>query len=263
MKKYQVQLKDFNGDVIKEYTYEDTTDNARLQDIIKDIESEDAQDNFSVQVQAIEEVSESYVEDEPGKYTIWSASDLVESKDQIPLVKIETDEEGKLAAVAIGSDAFDTESHDMAQKVIDYAYAHGKTDPKDILVRIDKTLNHADPFFSVELDRSVTNSGYELLAAQTLRTLRDDLKAYVSNTKNPTEQGLVDKYAELTGVDYYTDKVIDKDQYKTILGLQGKKSDIFSYEKPDENAYMIRLKNLTEDLIEKVLLKEDPKFYER
>lgn len=208
------------------------------------------------------DVAESYVEDEPGKYTVWSASDLVESKDQIPLVKIETTDEGKLQAIAIGDDEFDKESHKIAQNVIDYAYNHGKTNPKDILVRIDKTLNHADPFFSVEFDRKVTNTGYELLAAQTLRTLRDDLKAVV-NTKGASEQAIVDKYAELTGVDYYTDKVIDREQYKTILGLQGKKDDRFSYEKPDENAYMIRLKDLAENLIEKVLLKEDPDFYKR
>lgn len=196
------------------------------------------------------DVAESYVEDEPGKYTFWSASDLVESKDQIPLVKIETTDEGKLQAIAIGDDEFDKESHKIAQNVIDYAYNHGKTNPKDILVRIDKTLNHADPFFSVEFDRKITNTGYELLAAQTLRTLRDDLKAVV-NTKGASEQAIVDKYAELTGVDYYTDKVIDREQYKTILGLQGKKDDRFSYEKPDENAYMIRLKDLAENLIEK------------
>ena len=209
-----------------------------------------------------EQVEEAYVEDEPGKYTVWSASDLVESKDQIPLVKIETTDEGKLQAVAVGDDEFDKESHKIAQNVINYAYNHGKTNPKDILVRIDKTLNHADPFFSVEIDRSVANSGYELLAAQTLRTLRDDLKAVI-NTKGASEQAIVDKYAELTGVDYYTDKVIDKDQYETILKLQNKSTNIYEYEKPDENEYMKRLKDLAENLIEKVLLKEDPDFYKR
>nr|CAI9751330.1 hypothetical protein DGKKSRWO_DGKKSRWO_CDS_0050 [uncultured phage] len=284
-----------------------------------------------------EQVEEAYVEDEPGKYTVWSASDLVESKDQIPLVKIETTDEGKLQAVAVGDDEFDKESHKIAQNVINYAYNHGKTNPKDILVRIDKTLNHADPFFSVEIDRSVANSGYELLAAQTLRTLRDDLKAVVNtkgaseqaivdkyaeltgvnyytdkvidkdqyetlnhadpffsveidrsvansgyellaaqtlrtlrddlkavvNTKGASEQAIVDKYAELTGVNYYTDKVIDKDQYETILKLQNKSTNIYEYEKPDENEYMKRLKDLAENLIEKVLLKEDPDFYKR
>ena len=48
-----------------------------------------------------------------------------------------------------------------------------------------------------------------------------------------------------------------------VLMLQGKdvKKDKYLYEKPSENDYMIRLKDLAEDLIEKVNLKNNPDFY--
>lgn len=219
---------------------------------------------FEYDVKPVEEsleIQESYVEDAEGEYTVWSASDLVKSEDQIPLVKIKTDEEGNLYAEAVGETELDKESLKIAQNVLDTAKKSGKS-TKDTLIRLDKTLNHNDPFFSVEFDRSITNTGYELLAAQTLRTMRDDLKAYARG-KNATELGIVDKYEELTGVDYYTDTVKDKEQYDHILKLQGIKPDIYEYEKPDENRYMVQFKDLAEDLIEKIILRDDPDFYNR
>lgn len=219
---------------------------------------------FEYDVKPVEEsleIQESYVEDAEGEYTVWSASDLVKPEDQIPLVKIKTDEEGNLYAEAVGETELDKESLKIAQSVLDTAKKSGKS-TKDTLVRLDKTLNHNDPFFSVEFDRSITNTGYELLAAQTLRTMRDDLKAYARG-KNATELGVVDKYEEFTGVDYYTDTVKDKEQYDHILKLQGIKPDIYGYEKPDENKYMVQFKNLAEDLIEKIILRNDPDFYNR
>ena len=219
---------------------------------------------FEYDVKPVEEsykVKESYVEDAEGEYTVWSASDLVKPEDQIPLVKVKTDEEGNLYAEAVGETELDKESLKIAQSVLDTAKKSGKS-IKDTLVRLDKTLNHNDPFFSVEFDRSITNTGYELLAAQTLRTMRDDLKAYARG-KNATELGVVDKYEELTGVDYYTDTVKDKEQYDHILKLQGIKPDIYEYEKPDENKYMVQFKDLAEDLIEKIILRNDPDFYNR
>ena len=221
----------------------------------------DADDSDVTVGEQKEQAKESYVEDAEGEYTVWSASDLVKPEDQIPLVKIKTDEEGNLYAEAVGETELDKESLKIAQSVLDTAKKSGKS-TKDTLVRLDKTLNHNDPFFSVEFDRNITNTGYELLAAQTLRTMRDDLKAYARG-KNATELGVVDKYEEFTGVDYYTDTVKDKEQYDHILKLQGIKPDIYEYEKPDENKYMIQFKNLAEDLIEKIILRNDPDFYNR
>lgn len=221
----------------------------------------DADDSDVTVGEQKKQAKESYVEDAEGEYTVWSASDLVKPEDQIPLVKIKTDEEGNLYAEAVGETELDKESLKIAQSVLDTAKKSGKS-TKDTLVRLDKTLNHNDPFFSVEFDRNITNTGYELLAAQTLRTMRDDLKAYARG-KNATELGVVDKYEEFTGVDYYTDTVKDKEQYDHILKLQGIKPDIYEYEKPDENKYMIQFKNLAEDLIEKIILRNDPDFYNR
>lgn len=169
-------------------------------------------------------------------------------------------------AKAISDSKFDMESERIANDVIRTAYANGKNPRKeDVLLRIDKTLNHNDPFFSVEFDRSITNPGSDILASQTLRTIRDDLKA-AANLGSATEDSIVAKYAELTGVDYYTDKVVNKDQYDTILKLQGRAVDrdrLKYYEAPADNEYMQRFKDLAEDLIEKVLLKTDPDFYNK
>ena len=205
-------------------------------------------------------VQESYKEDAPGEYTIWSASDLAD--EQIPLVTIKTDDNGELYAVALSDSEFDQESYRMATNTINSSKKAGKS-IEDTLKRIDKTLNHNDPFFSVEFDRSVTNGGIELLAAQTLRTLRDDLKA-VANRKNVTEEDIVNKYTELTGVDYYTDEIVDKDQYDQILILLTKDPrDKYNYISPKENQFVQKTKDLAEDLIEKVLLKNDPDFYKK
>ena len=119
---------------------------------------------FEYDVKPVEEsleIQESYVEDAEGEYTVWSASDLVKPEDQIPLVKIKTDEEGNLYAEAVGETELDKESLKIAQNVLDTAKKSGKS-IKDTLIRLDKTLNHNDPFFSVEFDRSITNTFYFL-----------------------------------------------------------------------------------------------------
>lgn len=212
-----------------------------------------------VEISESKKISEKYVEDAPGEYTIWSASDLADT--QIPLVKIKTDDNGDLYAEAVGDDEFDQESYRMATNVINTAKKGNKT-KEYTLTRIDKTLNHNDQFFSVEFDRNLVNNTTELIAAQALRTLRDDLKAFVANKKNITEEDVVEKFKELTGVDYYTDKIVDKDQYDHILVLLLKDpTDKYNYINPEENGFIQGLKNLTEDLIEKVLLRNDPDFY--
>lgn len=243
-------------------------------------------------------VSESYKENADGSFTIWSASDLQKDGYQIPLVNLKKDDEGKFYAEQVGDSEFDVESYNIAQKVIDTANKSNKDD-NYVLMRVDKTLNHNDPFFGVELDRSVVNSPTELIAAQALRTLRDDLKNFVDfgiRSGKLTEEDITNKFTELTGVNYYTDEVItgnitvrlpedteeyvDKDgktkyrqiykthtfsgeeQYNTLLGLLGKDpKDKYNYIPPDENPFIQRLKDLTEDLIEKLLLKQDPSFY--
>lgn len=247
------------------------------------------------------EISEKYEENADGTYTIWSASDLAKDGYQIPLVTIKRDDEGKFYAEALSDSNFDTESKDLAQSVIDTAYKSGKDD-NYILTRIDKTLNHNDPYFSVEFNRGgkggkVDIASTELLAAQTLRSMRDELKNFVNSHRTCTEEDIVAKFAELTGVDYYTEKVIDgnitinlpdtteeyvdsktgktkyrdiykkhtfsgKEQYDHLLKLMGKDpNDRFNYETPSENPFIQRLKDLTEDLIEKQLLKQNPNFY--
>lgn len=201
---------------------------------------------------------ERYEADSDGGYTIWSASDL--AKEQIPLVRIKIDDNGDYYAEAVGDDEFDKESFKIANQVIATA-KKGNKDLKYVLTRLDKTLNHNDPFFSVEFDRSIANSGLELMAAQALRTLRDDLKA-TANNKNATEETIIDKFTELTGVDYATNKILDKDQYDQILILMLKNpKDKFNYIRPEENPYVQKLRDLTDDLIEKVNLKHDPNFY--
>lgn len=222
-------------------------------------------------------IAEKYVEDAEGEYTIWSASDLIPNSKQIPLVKIKTDENGDLFAETVSDSAFDMESYKIAQSVIDTAKKSNKS-VRDTLIRIDKTLNHNDPFFSVEIDRSIAPTALDLLGSQALRTLRDDLKA-AANLKSATEETITDKYMELTGVNYYTgdiaagyvytdketgEKFTGKEQYNIILGLMNRDPrDKHNYISPEENPFIQRLKDLTEDLIEKVLLKNDPDFYEK
>lgn len=220
-------------------------------------------------------IAEKYIEDAEGEYTIWSASDLIPNSKQIPLVKIKTDKNGDLFAETVSDSAFDMESYKIAQSVIDTAKKSNKS-VRDTLIRIDKTLNHNDPFFSVEIDRSIAPTALDLLGSQALRTLRDDLKA-AANLKSATEETITDKYMELTGVNYYTDDIVagyvytdketgekftGKEQYDIILGLMNRDPrDKHNYISPEENPFIQRLKDLTEDLIEKVLLKNDPDFY--
>ena len=102
----------------------------------------------------------------------------------------------------------------------------------------------------------------QLLAGQVLMANRDDLKAK-ANLKTTTEDDLVKMFNEITGVDYYTEKIVDKDQYNYILDLLGRSTDIYkdSNVSPEDNKYVQGLKNLTEGLIEKVLVRNDPDFY--
>lgn len=236
-------------------------------------------------------VAESYEENTDGSYTVWSASDLAEDGYQIPLVTLKKDDEGKFYAEQLGDTPFDEESYQIAQNVIDTANKSGKDD-KYILTRVDKTLNHNDPFFGVELDRSVVNSTTELLAAQALRTLRDDLKTFVEagiRTGKITTDDIANKFTELTGVDYRTGEVIPgditvklpdateeyidkntgktkyrqtykehtfsgKEQYDNLLTLLGKDpKDKYNYIPPKENPFIQRLMELTGDLIDKLV----------
>lgn len=229
-----------------------------------------------------EKVAESIVTDVPDKeYTIWSSADILESGEQIPLVKINLTEDGELKAEAVGDDAFDQESLKIATNSLKATTGRSL---RDRLLRVDKSLNHSDPFFSTELYRdnirankglnkndikdATTNEdgsnqqGLQLLASQILVTNRDDLKA-AANGKTATEEKLVDLFNAMTGVDYYTEKIIDQEQYDYILDLLGRSSDKYkdTHVAPEENMYVQNLKNLTEDLIEKVLLRNDPNFY--
>lgn len=211
----------------------------------------------------IGKIAEYYTEDKPNIYTIWSSSDINPNVN-FPLINVIVGEDGKLTSEIIPDNGLPVEFNEETKKTVDGSIrsseASGKS-LKDALLRIDKSLNHADPFFSVEFDRNITNNGYELIAAQALRTLRDDLKAVVYK-KGATEDSIVDAYKELTGVDYYTDEVIDRDTYNLILGLQLKPTDDkYEYENPKDNLYMQKLKDLAEDLIEKVNLKNNPDFY--
>lgn len=238
-------------------------------------------------------VAEAYEQNADGSYTIMSASDLAEDGYQIPLVVLKKNDENKFYAEQIGNSAFDEESQQIAQNVIDTAYKSGKDD-KYILTRVDKTLNHNDPYFGVELNRSVVDTPVELVAAQALRTLRDDFKTFAdSGIRNGkvTEDDLANKFTELTGVDYTTGKVINGDitvslpdvteeytdkktgktkvrvlnkqhtfsgreQYDQLLTLLGKDpTDKWNYIPPEENPFVQRLHDLTGDYIDKLLSK--------
>lgn len=243
-------------------------------------------------------VSESYKDNGDGTWTIWSASDVAEY--QIPLVTLKKNKDGKFYAEKIGDSPFDVESYEIAQNVINTANKSNKDD-NYILIRVDKTLNHNDPYFGVELNRSTTDTPVELLAAQALRTLRDDLKNFAEggiSRGTITEKDIANKFTELTGVNYYTEEVIagnitvslpdviesyvDKktgkektrviykkhtfsgeDQYNQLLILLGKNpKDKYNYITPEENPFVQRLKDLAEDLIEKCLLKKHSDYYD-
>lgn len=243
-------------------------------------------------------VEEKFVEDVPNQsWTIWSSSDLAKDEEQIPLVKIITNAEGELEAQAVGDSPFDLESLKTAQNSLKSSV--GKP-IRDRILRIDKSLNHNDPFFSTELQRQnmaankslpkksikdilgdidpktlsdepetgsslgIDASNLDTLSKQILITNRDDLKA-IANKKSASEEELVDMFEEITGVNYYTEKITDEEQYEYLLDLMGRSHDIYDedYVDPQENAYVMSLKDLTEDLIEKVLLKQDPDFYKK
>lgn len=241
-------------------------------------------------------IRESVIENVPNKeYTIWSSSDLEDSDKQIPLVKVIVNDDGELEAVALSDDAFDQESYKTATSSL--KATKGKP-TKDRLIRIDKSLNHSDPNLSTEIQRYLIRAnrnndrksipqllkgkrGYEIpdegtatpsdkhdyyglkaIANQTLISIRDELKA-TANLKTTDEDRLVNLFEELTGVNYYTENISDEDQYSYILDLMGKSGDKFdeSYDSPKENMFIQNLKDLTEDLIEKVNLRNDPDFY--
>lgn len=241
-------------------------------------------------------IKESVIENIPNKeYTIWSSSDLEDNDKQIPLIKVIVNDEGELEAVALSDDAFDQESYKTATSSL--KATKGKP-TKDRLIRIDKSLNHSDPNLSTEIQRYLIRAnknnsrktipqllkgkrGYEIpdegtatpdnkhnyyglkaIANQTLISIRDELKA-IANLKTTDEDRLVDLFEELTGVNYYTEDISNEDQYSYILDLMGKSGDKFdeSYDSPKENMYIQNLKDLTEDLIEKVNLRNDPDFY--
>lgn len=204
-------------------------------------------------------IKERYSEDKPGEYTIWSSSDLLSPDEKYALVKVKTDEDGNLYPEALSDSAIDQEAYKIAKNSLANSAKTGKT-LEQTLLRLDKTLNHSDPFFSVEVDRNISNTGYELLAAQTLITLRDDIKAVYNrkftDTKDYTaaeqaEDAILDKYQELTGLQYYNDKIVDADQYAHLLYLLRKKD----YEEPKDNIYIKELKKLVSDLIDKAKVK--------
>lgn len=296
--------------------------NDKIQDLIDylDVANNNERRNFEFVPESLNEVKESIVNDSENEWTIWSSTDFSESDEQIPLVKIVTNAEGELEAVAVGDDPFDRESLTIAQNSL--KSSQGKP-TKDRILRVDKSLNHSDPFFSTELQRgniradrgrkdkkpieqvigakpqdvpytktdikadkysdkvitddikdltysdvksqfddTISLSGLSTLASQVLLTNRDDLKA-LANLGSATEQKLVDLYNEITGVDYYTEKIVDNDQYNYILDLLGRSPDKYddTYVSPKDNIYVQNLKDLTEDLIEKVNLKKDPGYY--
>lgn len=241
-------------------------------------------------------IKESVIENVPNKeYTIWSSSDLEDNDKQIPLIKVIVNDEGELEAVALSDDAFDQESYRTATSSL--KATKGKP-TKDRLIRIDKSLNHSDPNLSTEIQRYLIRAnknnsrktipqllkgkrGYEIpdegtvtpdnkhnyyglkaIANQTLISIRDELKA-TANLKTTDEDRLVNLFEELTGVNYYTEDISNEDQYSYVLDLMGKSGDKFdeSYDSPKENMYIQNLKDLTEDLIEKVNLRNDPDFY--
>lgn len=253
-----------------------------------------------------EEIEERVVEVEPGKnYTIWSSSDFAEEDEQIPLVNIYFDDNGEATVEALSSDAFDTESAKIAASSL--KYTKGK-DLKTRLQRVDKSLNHNDPYMSTETQRYAIRAnrgdknkksvkdivggdpsqisdkprtekelkafkqskqktddiGLRAMASQVLITNRDDLKA-AANKKSASEEELAALFSEMTGVNYYTEKIVDQEQYDYLLDLLGRSSDKYSdsHLAPDENGYVQGLKDLTEDLIEKVLLKQNPDFYNK
>lgn len=288
----------YKDEIIKTFNKED-----RIADLLDFIDSLDNDVKSEVKIvteRCNTKIRENFVEDVPGKeWTIWSATDLVaDSNEQIPLVKIILNDDGELEAKALSDDNFDQESFRTATNSL--KASTGK-DTKARLLRVDKSLNHNDPFFSTELQRQLLKAnknvakkdikdiikvdpknisdepiegerdigkqrfhrhGVSTLAAQILLTNRDDLKA-IANRKGATEEDLTEAFKDMTGVDYYTEKIVNQEQYNYVLDLLGRSTDKYNetYVGPEDNKYIQSLKDVTEDLIEKVLLKEDPDFY--
>lgn len=258
-------------------------------------------------VTAKQSVKEAIVTDkENEEYTIMSASDFSDEKDQIPLVKVKLNHAtGQYEAYAVDDSAFAKADQKTAQASL--KSSAGKP-LKDRLTRIDKSLNHNDPNLSTEASRNLiranrgeakksvkklypgedytteessdnpldqvdtkrkintkfNNEGTQTLASQLLIHMRDELKA-LANVKSSTEEKLVDLFKQLTGVDYYTEKIVDELQYNYLLELLGHSSDKYhkSHLTPDDNKYVQLLKDLTEDLIEKVNLRNNPENYKK
>ena len=212
-------------------------------------------------------VEESIVTDkENEEYTIMSASDFSDEKDQIPLVKVKLNHAtGQYEAYAVDDSAFAKADQKTAQASL--KSSAGKP-LKDRLKRIDKSLNHNDPNLSTEASRNLIRAnrgeakksvknlypgedytteessdnpldqvdtkrkintkfnkeGTQTLASQLLIHMRDELKA-LANVRSSTEEKLVDLFKQLTGVDYYTEKIVDELQYNYLLELLGHSSD--------------------------------------
>lgn len=254
--------------------------------------------------QPIEEAIVTDKEDE--EYTIMSASDFSDEKDQIPLVKVKLNHAtGQYEAYAIDDSKFAKADQKTAQASLKSSI--GKP-LKDRLLRIDKSLNHNDPNLSTEASRNLIRAnrgeakksvkdlypgedytteenpdnpldqvdterkintkfnaeGTQTLASQLLIHMRDELKT-LANVKSSTEEKLVDLFKQLTGVDYYTEKIVNELQYNYLLELLGHSSDKYnkSHLTPDDNKYVQYMKDLTEDLIEKVNLRNDPENYKK
>lgn len=311
-----VLLAKLNGHVIAIFT-----ENETVKDILYFLDGIDNQDlvlvpgkaneateeNLDEQVLIEQPVEEAIVTDKEGEeYTIMSASDFSDEKDQIPLVKVKLNHAtGQYEAYAVDDSAFAKADQKTAQASL--KSSAGKP-LKDRLTRIDKSLNHNDPNLSTEASRNLIRAnrgeakksvkdlypgedytteespdnpldqvntkrkintkfnaeGTQTLASQLLIHMRDELKT-LANVKSSTEEKLVDLFKQLTGVDYYTEKVVDELQYNYLLELLGHSSDKYhkSHLTPDDNKYVQYMKDLTEDLIEKVNLRNDPENYKK
>lgn len=314
--KNNVLLAKLNGHVIAIFT-----ENETVKDILyflDDIDNQDlvlvpgkaneaTEENLDEQVLIEQPVEEAIVTDKEGEeYTIMSASDFSDEKDQIPLVKVKLNHAtGQYEAYAVDDSAFAKADQKTAQASL--KSSAGKP-LKDRLTRIDKSLNHNDPNLSTEASRNLIRAnrgeakksikdlypgedytteespdnpldqvntkrkintkfnaeGTQTLASQLLIHMRDELKT-LANVKSSTEEKLVDLFKQLTGVDYYTEKVVDELQYNYLLELLGHSSDKYhkSHLTPDDNKYVQYMKDLTEDLIEKVNLRNDPENYKK
>ena len=314
--KNNVLLAKLNGHVIALFTENETVkdilyflDDIDNQDLVlvPGKENEATEENLDEQVLIEQPVEEAIVTDKEGEeYTIMSASDFSDEKDQIPLVKVKLNHAtGQYEAYAVDDSAFAKADQKTAQASL--KSSAGKP-LKDRLTRIDKSLNHNDPNLSTEASRNLIRAnrgeakksikdlypgedytteespdnpldqvntkrkintkfnaeGTQTLASQLLIHMRDELKT-LANVKSSTEEKLVDLFKQLTGVDYYTEKVVDELQYNYLLELLGHSSDKYhkSHLTPDDNKYVQYMKDLTEDLIEKVNLRNDPENYKK